>query len=86
MLERLNAVQRYKQHDNEQSDFRCPVCGNHDFTSSTITLQANYGSIHDGERVTLHVCENCFDRLLGFVGVFAVTMSESGLTAPLFED
>lgn len=84
MSKLLKAVQRYKQHGIGQGDFKCPVCGNCDLTSSTITLQANYGSIYDGERVTLHVCGECFDKLLGFVGALAVTMSENGLTTGIF--
>lgn len=63
--------------------FICPVCGEHDYTPSTITLQANYGSIHDGERVTIKLCGGCFDKLLSAVNVFSVAMSGNSLTTLL---
>lgn len=42
-------------------DFICDVCGKRDLVPSTITLKANYGSTHDGERKKLHVCGQCLD-------------------------
>lgn len=67
-------------------DFICPVCGHEDYVPSTITLQANYGSIHDGDIVTINLCGDCFDKLVSAINLIAVTMSESGLTTPFFED
>lgn len=49
------------------TDFICPLCGKSDLTWSAVTLQANYGSDHDGERVTVKVCGGCVDLLIGFV-------------------
>lgn len=69
-----------------QDMFICPICGDKDYVSSTITLQANYGSIHDGERVTIRLCGECFDKLLSAVNVLSVLMSENGLTTPFFEE
>ncbi len=43
--------------------FYCDICDQHDLAPSTITLAANYGSTHDGERVTLMVCGDCMDWL-----------------------
>lgn len=45
----------------------CEVCGQEDLCLSTIQLRANYGSIHDSERITLHVCGDCIDRLFALL-------------------
>ncbi len=65
--------------------FICPVCGEGNYSPSIITLQANYGSIHDGERVTIELCGGCFDKLLSAVNMFSVTLSKNGLTTLFFE-
>lgn len=44
-------------------DFHCNLCGARDLVPSKITLEANYGSGHDGEQITLYVCGNCMDWL-----------------------
>lgn len=41
--------------------FRCDLCERKDLVPSKVELEANYGSTHDGERVTLHVCGDCMD-------------------------
>ena len=46
-------------------DFICACCGRPDTIASTVTLQANYGSIYDGERVKIPLCGRCFDDLYG---------------------
>ena len=44
--------------------FECDICDRYDtYGPSKITLEANYGSKHDGERVTLNVCGDCMDWL-----------------------
>ena len=48
-------------------DFTCEMCGQEEWFLSTIQLEAGYGSIHDGEHVTLHVCGNCIDCLFAFL-------------------
>lgn len=45
-------------------DFVCEVCGQSDLVPSTVTIQANYGSQHDGETVTVQLCGDCVDKLL----------------------
>lgn len=67
------------------NDFVCPVCGSVTLVPSTITLQANYGSQHDMERATVELCSECFDKLLGIISIFNVTLSENGITTPIFE-
>ena len=68
------------------TDFICPVCGQRDYVPSMITLRANYGSIHDGDRVTIYICGSCFDKLVSIINVTALTMSENGLTSTIFEE
>lgn len=46
---------------------RCTMCGKkfelHDtFADLCFEKQIGYGSIHDGERLKLNVCCECFDR------------------------
>ncbi|WP_420232757.1 hypothetical protein ACN079_28125 [Pseudomonas sp. ABY48] len=55
------------------TDVRCDVClcstgldmGGYQFG----TLQANwgYGTVHDGERYEVHLCEACFFRTLAYL-------------------
>lgn len=44
---------------------KCAICGNEDIhgsgTLSAITLTAGYGSVHDGEQITLYICGTCMD-------------------------
>ena len=44
--------------------FDCDICDQPDLVPSTITLEANYGSKHDGTRVTLNVCGDCMDWII----------------------
>lgn len=41
--------------------FVCPTCGKHTFVPSRVTLEANEGSIHDGEQATINLCGECVD-------------------------
>lgn len=48
--------------------FRCPLCGEMDLIASIVRLEANYGSReHDMERLTVHVCGACIDKLFTFM-------------------
>ncbi len=47
----------------QKTDFICEICGKQDLASSHIRLEANYGSIHDGERLELYVCGDCMDKI-----------------------
>lgn len=44
-------------------DFHCELCGAKDLVPSIITLELNYGSRYDGDRLTLELCSDCADRL-----------------------
>ena len=44
--------------------FYCDICDQSDLVPSAVTLEANYGSKYDGERVTLWVCGDCIDWLI----------------------
>ncbi len=41
----------------------CQSCAKEDLCLSEITLRANYGSVHDGECLTILLCGECFDKL-----------------------
>lgn len=43
--------------------FHCGICGKEDLIPSRITIEANYGSVHDGEHLSLDVCGECIDFL-----------------------
>lgn len=47
----------------QNTGFICEMCGQPDMVASKVILEANYGSVNDGERVTLAVCGNCIDKL-----------------------
>lgn len=47
--------------------FICEMCGQEEWGESTIQLKAGYGSIHDGEHITLHLCGSCIDRLFAYL-------------------
>lgn len=74
MSELLKAVQRHRKatlgfNENQNVEtmwngFECDICGEYDiYGPSKITLEANYGSKHDGDLVTLNVCGDCMDWL-----------------------
>lgn len=48
-------------------DCTCDICGKEDYFLSSVVLNANYGSEHDGERLTIALCGNCFDKLFDLV-------------------
>lgn len=78
MSELLKSVQRHGHQVAEEEiaamTFVCPVCGNTAFPPSTIVLQANYGSVHDGECATVNICGECFDTVAATVHMFADAM------------
>lgn len=78
MSELLKAVHRHKQKVPEKEiaamTFACPVCGNTAFPPSTIVLQANYGSSHDGECATVNICGECFDTFIATAYMLADAM------------
>ncbi len=41
----------------------CEICGAECLVTSIVTLDARYESIHDGSRLTIEVCGDCFDKL-----------------------
>lgn len=46
-----------------EGNFCCDICDQTDLVPSQIELVAAYGSSHDGERVKLKICGDCFDWL-----------------------
>lgn len=42
---------------------QCEMCGKEELSLSHIRLEANYGSIYDGERLELYVCGDCMDKM-----------------------
>lgn len=73
MLKVLETVYNYlndtKERTSPNNDFICPLCHEHDYIPSTITMQANYGSIYDGERMKIQLCGECFDMLWNLASV-----------------
>lgn len=51
----------------QNMNFVCEICGQPDMIASRLILEANYGSVNDGERITLDVCGGCIDRLFAVV-------------------
>ena len=47
--------------------FHCEICGKEDEIPSRITIKANYGSVHDGERLTLDICGECADFIFWYL-------------------
>ena len=65
LLKRLQTGQRYiAEYASPNADFICPVCKQESpCYASFVTLQAGYGSVHDGEKAKVRVCGNCKDAL-----------------------
>ena len=60
LLKRLQTGQRHIE------EYTCPVCNQKSpCYASFVTLQAGYGSVHDGEKAKVRVCGNCMDALYG---------------------
>lgn len=55
--------------DSANTHFVCKICGVQHYVASIITLQANYGSIHDGEQMMFYVCGDCMDKLYGIITI-----------------
>lgn len=45
----------------------CEICGQDCLVASKVTFEANYGSVNDGERISLDVCGCCIDKLFSIV-------------------
>lgn len=41
----------------------CEICGERDLVMSELQIKCNYGSKHDGERLSLSVCGKCIYRI-----------------------
>lgn len=52
-----------KCNESEPADFYCDICGEEDLIPSRIIIECNYGSIYDGECLTLEVCGDCIDKI-----------------------
>ena len=42
---------------------KCAICGRTDLVMSKLILEANYGSIHDGEVLQIDLCGDCTDKI-----------------------
>lgn len=51
----------------QNTGFICEMCGQPDIVASKVIIEANYGSVNDGERVTLEVCSDCIDWLFSVI-------------------
>lgn len=65
LLKRIQTGQRYiEEYTRPNADFICPVCKQESpCYASFVTLQAGYGSVHDGEKAKVRVCGACMDNL-----------------------
>lgn len=52
-----------KARPSPNNSFICHLCHGSDYVPSEIILRANYGSIYDGERMTIKLCGDCFDKI-----------------------
>lgn len=52
-----------KSNESEPASFCCDICGKEDLIPSRIIIERNYGSIYDGEKLTLEICGDCADRI-----------------------
>lgn len=63
-LNRVRANMWRRRAKHTCPSFVCPVCGQKSpCYASFVTLQAGYGSVHDGDTVTVRVCGDCLDWL-----------------------
>ena len=62
LLKRIQTGQRHiEEYTRPNADFICPVCKQESpCYASFVTLQAGYGSVHDGERAKVRVMSNDF--------------------------
>ena len=49
-------------------DYICEVCSRKMLVPSQIKLYAGYGSIYDGESVSLNLCPACFEAVISCLG------------------
>lgn len=50
---------------NKSNDgFICPICGKERYCISTATFRCGYGSIYDGEVISVKLCGDCVDSLI----------------------
>ena len=48
-------------------EFHCEICGGDDYVPSKIAVSASFGSVHDGEQLTLDVCGQCADAVFDLI-------------------
>ena len=67
----------------QNGNFICEICGKPDMVASRIRLEANYGSVNDGTRLTLNVCGDCIDKIISKImnGRKAKAVGHNGLRA-----
>lgn len=51
----------------QNDDFICEICGKRDYVPSELAISANYGSVHDGEQLTLDICGECADAVFNLI-------------------
>ena len=51
-----------------EKDYVCEVCTSKMLVPSQIKLYAGYGSIYDGESISLNLCPACFDAVISCLG------------------
>lgn len=62
MISLLGAVSKI----TSKTDFihnNCELCGKRDMSLSLLRLMCGYGSLNDGEDITLNICGECADRI-----------------------
>lgn len=45
----------------------CELCGKAELSLSELHLICGYGSLNDGEDITLNICGDCADRIFGII-------------------
>ena len=55
------------EQSNHSFIFNCELCGQEERFKSEITLRANFGSVYDGEILTLSVCGDCIDKIFNYI-------------------
>ena len=45
----------------------CELCGKAELSLSVLRLTCGYGSLNDGEDITLNICGDCADRIFEYI-------------------
>ena len=56
--------------EERKADFihnKCGMCGKHELALSVLHLCCGYGSLNDGEVITLSICGDCADRIYAYI-------------------